>query len=146
MKFFFTGGSGNRLVGGMHDQVTISGGTGNYVGEITYGRGLSGNLVIGDAGTRSTFGWCYSAQSQKWNRGPEAHAAITVGASPFVYTNTTGRPLKVFVTGGTVSNLSYFRGASLLGVLTTDTMVELAPDDALSVTYSAAPTMNFASI
>lgn len=145
VKFFFTGGSGNRLVGGMHDQITISGGTGNYVGGVTYGRGLSGNLFIADGGTRSGFGWCYSAQSQKWGIGSSVTGAITVGASPFTYTNNTGRELIVGVNGGTVSLSQYFRGALPLGATAGGGAFRVSPGDAVQVTYSVAPTMNFAS-
>jgi hypothetical protein len=145
VKFFFTGGSGNRLVGGMHDQITISGGTGNFVGGVTYGRGLSGNLVIPDAGTRSGFGQCYQAQSQKWGVGSSVSGSITVTGSPFVYTNNTGRPLIVGVSGGTVSISTYFRGATNLGSTAGGGTWILSPGDALSVTYTATPTMNFAS-
>lgn len=145
VNFFFTGGSGNRLVGGTHNQITISGGTGNYVGDVVYGRGLSGNLFIADGGTKSAFGLCYQAQSQKWGVGSSVTGAITVGASPFTYTNNTGRDLIVGVNGGTVSASQYFRGALPLGLVAGGGTWRLSPGDALSVTYSAAPTMNFAS-
>lgn len=144
-KFFFAGGSGNKLIGGMHDQITISGGTGNFVGGVIYGRGLSGNLVIADSGTRSAFGWCYQAQSQKWSLGPSTTGTITVGASPFTFTNNTNRTLIVGVSGGTVSNTTYFRGALNLGATAGGGSWHVSPGDALSVTFSGLPTMNFAS-
>lgn len=145
VKFVFNGGSGNRLLGGMHNQVSILGGTGNYFGDIVYGRGLSGNLVIADSGTNSGFGWCYQAQSQTWTQGPSVTASIAVGASPFTYQNTTNRVQKVFVSGGTISNMSYFRGATFLGTIATNGVIELSPKDSLNITYTVAPTMNRAS-
>ncbi len=141
--FKFTGGSGNRLIGGMHDQITLSGGTGNYVGNVTYGRGLSGNLLIVDQAINSSFGPCYQAQSKTWSNGPSVTASIAVGASPFTYTNTSNRNRKVSIMGGTVSNVTYYRGGFVLGVVMTNSIVELAPGDFLNMTYTAAPTMNY---
>lgn len=142
--FKFTGGSGNRLVGGTHDQVSVLGGTGNYVGEIVYGRGLSGNLSIADSGTKTAFGWCYQAQSQTWSRGPSLTGSISVGASPFTYTNAGSRPLRIFATGGTTVSIAYKRGVTTFGTIGTGTITEVSPGDQLVVTYvTTPPTMNF---
>lgn len=145
VNFDLTGGFGNRLLGGQHNQLSISGGTGNYIGDVVYGRGLAGNLVITDTGTNSAFGWCYQAQSQKWSRGPSVVGAITVTASPFHYLNTTNRVRKVGISGGTVSNVSYFRGAQLIGASAGGGVWDMSPGDEIVVTYSSLPTMAFAS-
>ncbi|CAE6835297.1 hypothetical protein [Paraburkholderia domus] len=143
---FVAGSVGNRLIGGEHDQVAIDAGTGNYIGGIIFGRGLSGNLQITDSGTKSAFGKCWQAQQQRWYFGPSYVNNISVGASPFTYTNNTGMDQKAFVSGGTVGNLSYFRGATLCGSLATNSSVMLSPGDSLSITYSSIPTLNVASI
>lgn len=145
--FKIVGGSGNRLHGGTHDQVSILGGTGAYVGEIVYGRGLSGNLVIVDNGTKSAFGWSYQAQSQTWSRGPSVTGSITVGASPFTYTNTSARPRRVFLTGGTSVSVAYRRNAVTFGTLGTGVAIELSPGDDIVITYvTTPPTANFITV
>lgn len=70
-------------------------------------------------------------------------SAITVGASPFSYTNATTQKELVTVVGGTVSAVTITRN----GQTTTSTGAVagpflLAPTDVLVVTYSVAPTMN----
>lgn len=138
---FVAGSVGNKLLGGVHDQVAIDGGTGNYIGGVVYGRNLSGNLSIVDNGTRSGFGMNWQAQSQKWTHGPESHTAITVTTPTFTYTNNTGMPVLAFVTGGTVSVMGYFRGASQLGTIPTNSVIPICSGDSLSITSSAAPTL-----
>lgn len=145
VNFLFSGGFGNRLLGGQHNQLSITGGIGNFMGDVVYGRGLAGNLVIVDNGTNSGFGWCYQAQSQTWSQGPSKVVAITVGASPFTYTNTTNRVQLVGIAGGTVSNASYFRGAQLIGAAAGGGVWPVSPGDKMIVTYSVAPTMTSAT-
>jgi hypothetical protein len=65
-----------------------------------------------------------------------------VGTSPFTYTNTSGGPLEVVISGGGVSKLQLSRDNTLFY----DTgsyygMFTLAAGDKLRVTYIAAPTM-----
>lgn len=65
----------------------------------------------------------------------------TPGASPFKYTATFRQALHI--TGGTISAISYSRGASSLpvGIVTGGQLVELNAGDAVAVTYSVAPTL-----
>jgi hypothetical protein len=64
--------------------------------------------------------------------------SITVGASPFSYFNQTGGPIAIHVYGGTVSSItvnSYSIGSATAGQFI------LPQGDAITVTYSVAPTM-----
>jgi len=72
---------------------------------------------------------------------PAAPSAITVGTSPFTYTNTSNGIVIVLVSGGTVSSIEFQRGAFTSGSLGTSGMFVLAVGDSLIVTYSAAPSM-----
>lgn len=141
---FVTGSVGNRLHGGTHDQIAVDAGTGNYIGGCVYGRGISGNLQIVDNGTKTSYGRNWQAQQQKWTYGPSVVNAVAVGASPFTYTNTTGMPQVVHVTGGTVSAAVVFRGATQLGAMSGSTV--LSVNDSLSLTYSVAPTVVAATL
>ncbi len=68
----------------------------------------------------------------------EAPLAITVGASPFTFTNTNTFRVIVYVAGGTVSSITY-NGTAVSA--STGASFELDYNDALVVTYSAAPSM-----
>lgn len=141
---FVVGSVGNRLNGGVHDQIAVDAGTGNYIGECIYGRGISGNLQIVDNGTKTSYGRNWQAQQQKWTYGPSVVNAVAVGASPFTYTNNTGMPQVVHVTGGTVSAAVVFRGATQLGSMSGSTVLSVG--DSLSLTYSVAPTLVAATL
>lgn len=64
--------------------------------------------------------------------------AIVVGASPFTFVNTQSYGVNVTVTGGTVTAIA-INGQTLSGV--TSGTFFLNPDAAITVTYTAAPTM-----
>jgi hypothetical protein len=73
-----------------------------------------------------------------------APATITLGASPFTYTNTSGQNIEVFIGGGTVKEFAVngtivATGLALKGLTT----VFLENNETLQVTYSAAPAMTF---
>jgi hypothetical protein len=67
---------------------------------------------------------------------------LTVGASPFTYVNNNPCAVLVWVTGGTVSDISIQVTAyPMLSTGQTSGMFLLKPFESLKVTYSAAPTM-----
>lgn len=65
-------------------------------------------------------------------------AAITVGASPYTYTNADGVSEAVYISGGTVSAVAK-NGITVFGA--SPATVWLEPGEDVTVTYSAAPTM-----
>src|SRR3990167_849540 len=100
---------------------------------------VSGNIADGvriDAGTdHHVYG----------NKGfnPQGVAAITVTASPFTYTNSDGVPEEVHIDGGTITTV--VKNAITLysfGGTAARCAVWLEPGEALTVTYTGAPTMN----
>jgi hypothetical protein len=68
---------------------------------------------------------------------PVGQAAITVGASPFTYTAGPS-PEVVYIAGGTVTQI---RIGSTVIANASPAFVPLAPNEAVIVTYSVAPTM-----
>jgi hypothetical protein len=68
---------------------------------------------------------------------PVGGAAITVGASPFTYTAGHSEET-VYVTGGTVSAIA--TGGGTVATASPST-IQLGPNEGVTVTYSAAPTM-----
>ena len=68
---------------------------------------------------------------------PQGDASITVGASPFTYTNNDGVDELIYITGGTISALTSNGEAVGVG----STALFTPPGSAVVVTYSAAPSM-----
>lgn len=73
------------------------------------------------------------------NVGFEFSSTIS-GASPISFTNNKGSDLTVYVTGGTVSNISV--DGKTVGVAT-NTQVKVPRGKVLAVTYSSAPTITY---
>ena len=73
-----------------------------------------------------------------------AATTVSVGASPYTYTNSSVSNQQIFVQGGTVSAISFNpnggTGIALSGL--TDNVITLRPNDTLTITYTAAPTVN----
>ena len=69
--------------------------------------------------------------------------AIAVGASPFTYTNNTGGPINVFVSGGTVSIVA---NSGLQVATGTNISTVVAPGNTVTVTYTVAPIMQFSGL
>ncbi|QVN22008.1 glycosyl hydrolase family 28-related protein [Burkholderia pyrrocinia] len=68
--------------------------------------------------------------------------AQTVGASPWTFANNNLSAISMSVAGGTVSSISVSRnGQQAYATGLTNGMVDLKPGDAMTVTYSAAPTV-----
>lgn len=72
----------------------------------------------------------------------KARASITVGDSPFTYTNNTGRYQQVLISGGTVTQILYKRGADQGVTGQTSGVILVAPGDELVISHSGAPTMS----
>ena len=72
-----------------------------------------------------------------------AATTVTVGASPYTYSNTSSSNQQLFIQGGTVSAIAFNpnggTGISLSGL--TDNVLVVRPGDTVTVTYTAAPTM-----
>lgn len=97
----------------------------------------SGNAIITNkvtAGSVATGGVATTAG---------AATTVTVGASPYTYSNTSSSNQQLFIQGGTVSAIAFNpnggTGISLSGL--TDNVLVVRPGDTVTVTYTAAPTM-----
>lgn len=106
---------------------TGTGGTGTY--NLSTSPGTLGSRTV------STGGHVYPFKSR---------TSITVGASAFTWTNTTGQYVQVIVQGGTVTQIRQLReGDAWLKPATSPTAHLVAPLEQLEVSYSSAPTMSY---
>ena len=101
----------------------------------------SGNRTAGVArvaGILDNSGNVYKNITDNPGYNPRPPVTITVTASPFVYTNTSGAPELVQISGGTVTNLNI----GVIGIPFTSPMyVPVGSGNTLNVTYSALPLM-----
>jgi hypothetical protein len=136
-----SGAKNIQLKGGNWDAITIqSGALDTYIGDVKYGRGLSGNGIV-DNGTRTRFANNFNLNTGKGENAPKGTAVITVGASPFDYTNTTGNPVVVTLAGGTGLTISYVTESGAVNAIgSANGQFYLLPSDKLRIAYTAAPT------
>lgn len=71
---------------------------------------------------------------------------ITVTASPFTWTNTTGNRVVVYVSGGTVTAINAVVAASDILVGLIAGAVTVRPGDGVKVAYAVAPTMSYVAL
>ncbi len=123
----------------------------NTINVLTIGNGLdsqagatalsSYNNTLDDGSGNMTAAGVVAGKGFKTTAG--ASTTISVGASPYTYTNSSTSNQQLFIQGGTVSAISFnpngTSGISLSGL--TDNILVLRPNDTVTVTYTAAPTM-----
>lgn len=128
-------GSGFGVAGNTSQGIAIiAGASNNYV---IKGNDVRGNTIAGisDLGTGTAK---YVSENLGYSNGA---ATITVGASPFSYTNNNAFPVAVIINNGTVSQITINSGASV--GTATNTSVVVPQGQTLVVTYSVAPTMQY---
>ena len=112
--------------------IVIAGASNNYS---IIGNDVRGNITAGliDFGTGSS-----KTVHSNTGYNPLGATAITVAASPFTFTNTTGAPIAVQVNGGTVSGITV--NTQGLGSIVAGQFV-VPQGESIVVTYTVAPTM-----
>ena len=84
---------------------------------------------------------------QQFAQAAAAVVSVLVGTSPFSYTaNNTGQ---VIISGGTVSNIAFVRGAITINLFTSTASpraVLVSIGDTVVITYSVLPTVQFVEL
>lgn len=91
-----------------------------------------GTIFDGGTGTNK-----YITQNSCYN---PLNGTVSVGASPFTWTNSTGAAVTAIVTGGAVSSITL--GGSTVAA-STNTSIAVPPGQAIVITYSSAPTLSY---
>lgn len=139
-----TGGasaSRNRIIGGNINKVLLDGGT--HHNQVLTNFNTRGDGFLIDNGDHNMTRGSFDATNQEYFiRGI---TAISVGATPFDFVNTSGDTIAVSVAGGTVSALSVEPngGGTFIPTGLTAGIFILAPKDVLRVAHTGAPTMKF---
>lgn len=81
-----------------------------------------------------------------WTSGPVA--TITVGGSPFTWTNPESCPVQLFISGGTVTviEMSPTPGLNFMTLGLLGGAFRLNPGDQARVSYILAPTMKYTPV
>ena len=123
---------GNTLYGSSNAQIEILAGTSNNY--VITGNRLSGGvatLLDGGSGTTKNI-------TNNLGFNPMGPVAITVGASPYSFTNATGYPIIVYVYNGVVSSVTLH---GITAGVSTNGVYPLPMGETISVAYTAAPSM-----
>ncbi|KAG8154302.1 right-handed parallel beta-helix repeat-containing protein [Burkholderia catarinensis] len=116
---------------------------GNYMAQpVNYPRAV-GNFIYSASWNNTS--WSEDNFAQNGFVGPYVQMAPvveTVGASPWTFANNNVSAVSMSIAGGAVSSISVSRnGQASYATGLTNGMVDLKPGDAMTVTYSAAPTV-----
>lgn len=128
-----------RMIGGETFNINVdSGAVDTFISETIFNRSIVGGTgAITNAGTRTRFSSVINGKNNElYNR---VRTTPTVTASPYTYTNTSGNNQAVIVSGGTLSQIALVRLAGD-AIAETSGQYILGPGDAISLTYSSAPT------
>jgi len=127
----------SQVEGGFHQRITV---TGDFatLQDLKYSFFSAGGTVTTttDTSTRNLF----NADTSALTFNTKAPTTPTVTASPYTYTNGSGRDEEVIVNGGAVTQIVFNRGGPI-ATLPTSGMFRLAPQDKLVISYSSAPTV-----
>jgi hypothetical protein len=82
-----------------------------------------------------------SCQEQPKSRSRVSATSISVGASPFNYTNNTGHDADIIVENifATITSIEFSRDSGVFDVGSNQGMFRLSPYDTLIVTYTGSP-------
>ncbi len=144
-KLFFASTSrGCTVEGGFHERLeTEAGATRSRFLDATFNHWSTGSGGFVDGGTGTIWANLWDVDAAAFKKHPQ-RASITVTASPFSYTNTTGRTIEVLITAGTVSQVRLGRdGDFALKSPAVPGSHILSHGDVLEVTWSVAPTLNY---
>lgn len=147
---FLLKGKGGEILGGFFERIEVtSTGENNEIKNVTVNNWSTTQGGYFDSGKGTIYKNVFDADSQTYVYKNKARYAVTVGVSPFEWTNNENVPVKVRVFGGTVTQILIFRGTDSweepkpqAGNSTTQGIYILAPGDKIYIGHSAAPTMN----
>ncbi|WP_322083614.1 glycosyl hydrolase family 28-related protein [Burkholderia sp. BCC1972] len=116
---------------------------GNYMAQpVNYPRAID-TLISSSSWSSTAWGEDNIAQNGFVGLGVQLNpVAQTVGPSPWTFANRNLSGVSMSVTGGTVSSIAVSRnGQAAYAAGLTNGLIDLKPGDAMTVTYSAAPTV-----
>jgi hypothetical protein len=141
---------GNATVEGQGNGKGASGGYGIAIGSgsppAAHIRVLGGSAQGNSSGPVSVSGSATDVAIEGLVTGSSATSTVSVGASPFTYTNSLGISISVTVGGGTVSQIDLVRAGISTTTNLSSGVFQLRPNDGLTIVYSSAPKITVTAI
>jgi hypothetical protein len=143
-SFYIVSGASNKVFGGQHELIRIDAGVANAFIGTNYNRNGTGsfadNVPVHKVSVYNSAAGTFDQDQGIY--GPLAGSTPTAGASPYTYTNAFNYPIELQVNGGTVSQVTFTRGAYTRAVATaTGCQVKLDPGDSSTISYTVIPTL-----
>lgn len=80
----------------------------------------------------------WNSYLQQFTQAPPDIMGLTIGVSPFTY--EVKEPGTIFISGGTLTAVSFIRGITTLALGTAARIIPVAIDDTVIITYAVVPT------
>lgn len=126
------------VIGGITENVIIDAGANHtLLSGLVYNRFGLGSIT--DNATNTRYRDLRDKGQNLVHNKPRSRTPITVGASPFTYTNNSGQDERINISGGNVSQVILSRLAGDL--VPTSGVYTLSPGDSVIVTYSVTPSI-----
>lgn len=125
-----------NVFGGQHHNISIAAGANSpgFFGCI-WNRNGSGTFSIGDNSVRLRD--CFDHFNNV--PGPFPQTSVAVGATPWVYDNTSGRDVELAVSSGTITQVQVIRGGVATLVNPSAGLYRLSPRDKLQISHTSPP-------
>lgn len=152
-KFLIGGASkGSKIDGGFFERLEIqTNARATFIDRVTVNHWNTGSGGLINNGVDADIKRVTDSQTGEFISAYRARTSLTVGTSPFTFTNTYQVPVKIRVQGGTVTQALIRRGtdswieanpsASGGGTTTVGTYI-LMPQDKVDISFSVAPVVN----
>lgn len=138
-KIVIASGNNNKVVGGLHQAVeTLAPASRTLLSSFQYNR-VSGAAYPVDNGTRTRFRDLVNMGTGRQHNAPPTVTQLTVGPSPYNYTNNTGNDVSIHVIPGTITGVSLVRAGQFLPTSTSYGNYLISPGDGIQIEYSAVP-------
>lgn len=129
----------NQFFGGSYFNITLAlNATANGFFGVGWNRADisgTGSFTNGDSTTRIRD--CFNVKTNA--PGPFPQTSVAVGASPWTYTNSSGRDKQLSITGGSGVSMQYIRSGVGNGLSQINGLINLSPGDQLQITYTGTP-------
>lgn len=137
---FIGSGNFNRVIGGSHKTIDVeAAANGTLLSNFLYNRANDGG-VLTDLGNRTHMESLTYGPTTLQHDAKPVTTAVTIGASPTTYLNTTGNKQVLYINGGTISAISLTPSGGGPNAVGVGTAILMCPQDSVTITYSVAPT------
>ena len=129
----------NYMIGGTHGAISIAATcANNVISGVGYNRANNGAAITDLTGGKTRLRDNINIGAGRVENAPPVNGIpVTIGASPFVFTNASVNQVDVVTTGTGINSISIVRNGNITPVSSTPCMITLSPADGLQLNYTA---------